>query len=150
MPVILETEDDIRAWLDTSQHGWTSSLSALLKPYEKPLEWCVCIADSVPNTHRRHVILCVTISYVVPKEVGKVSNNSPDFIKVTAIIIIFVSVARKLTPLEIKARGTAQREHRGLLRKAKGEGCFFFFFFFYSYEAHSVFFAFEDSTCSQD
>lgn len=44
-------------WLDPSKKTWSKELQSLLKPYEGELE-----------------------CYPVPKEVGKVGNNSPNFI----------------------------------------------------------------------
>ena len=58
MPVILEPKSDAwNAWLDPKRTSWSKDLQAALKPYEGDLE-----------------------CYQVPKEVGKVGNNSPDFI----------------------------------------------------------------------
>ena len=58
MPVILENgSDQIRTWLDPKRSEWTKELQSLLRPYEGELE-----------------------CYAVSKEVGKVGNNSPDFI----------------------------------------------------------------------
>ncbi|KAA1101875.1 hypothetical protein PGT21_032053 [Puccinia graminis f. sp. tritici] len=60
MPVILSDRDSIEAWLDTSSGEWSSSLSKLLKPFS--------LDDGL-------------VSYPVPKEVGKVGNQSADFLK---------------------------------------------------------------------
>ena len=41
-PVILTSEADIHAWLDTRSQTWTEALNALLDPYHdaaSPLEW---------------------------------------------------------------------------------------------------------------
>jgi putative SOS response-associated peptidase YedK len=58
MPVILENGSDaVRTWLDPARTEWTAELQALLKPYEGELE-----------------------CYPVSKDVGKVGNNSPDFL----------------------------------------------------------------------
>ncbi|KAF7713931.1 Uncharacterized protein PECH_002258 [Penicillium ucsense] len=58
MPVILDYGSDaMRKWLDPSRKSWSSELQSILKPYEGELE-------------------CFPVS----KEVGKVGNNSPDFI----------------------------------------------------------------------
>lgn len=58
MPVILDNgSGDIRTWLDPNRAGWSKELQSLLKPYEGELE-----------------------VYPVPKDVGKVGNNSPSFI----------------------------------------------------------------------
>jgi hypothetical protein len=58
MPVILEPgSEQMKAWLDPHQTTWTPELQSMLKPYDGELE-----------------------CYPVSKEVGKVGNNSPDFI----------------------------------------------------------------------
>lgn len=57
MPAILTSPDEIALWL--SSEPWSPALQALIRPYEGPLE-----------------------VYKVPQEVGKVQNDSPDFIKV--------------------------------------------------------------------
>lgn len=58
MPVILEPgSDQMKKWLDPHQTTWTKELQSILKPYEGELE-----------------------CYPVAKEVGKVGNNSPDFL----------------------------------------------------------------------
>ncbi|KAA6414627.1 MAG: hypothetical protein FRX48_01377 [Lasallia pustulata] len=58
MPVILENGSDaIRTWLDPKRCEWSKELQTLLRPYEGELE-----------------------CYPVSKDVGKVGNNSPDFI----------------------------------------------------------------------
>lgn len=58
MPVILDAGSDaMKMWLDPNRKTWSKELQSLLKPYEGELE-----------------------CYQVPKEVGKVGNNSPDFI----------------------------------------------------------------------
>ena len=58
MPVVLENgSDQIRTWLDPKRSEWSNELQSLLRPYNGELE-----------------------CYVVSKDVGKVGNNSPDFI----------------------------------------------------------------------
>ncbi|KAL1956617.1 hypothetical protein VTO42DRAFT_6964 [Malbranchea cinnamomea] len=58
MPVILDPNSPaMDAWLDPKRTTWTKELQSILKPYEGELE-----------------------CYPVSKEVGKVGNNSPDFI----------------------------------------------------------------------
>ena len=58
MPVILDPgTEEMKGWLDPSRTTWSKDLQAILKPYEGELE-----------------------CYPVTKEVGKVGNNSPDFI----------------------------------------------------------------------
>ncbi|KAL3437859.1 hypothetical protein BDV09DRAFT_161123, partial [Aspergillus tetrazonus] len=58
MPVILDPKTEAwNAWLDPKRTSWSKELQAVLKPYEGELD-----------------------CYQVPKEVGKVGNNSPNFI----------------------------------------------------------------------
>lgn len=58
MPVILDPNTEaMRTWLDPSRTSWSKDLQSILKPYEGELE-----------------------CYPVSKEVGKVGNNSPEFI----------------------------------------------------------------------
>lgn len=57
MPVILEAGSDaMKTWLDPGNAGWSKELQSLLKPYDGELE-----------------------CYPVDKAVGKVGNNSPQF-----------------------------------------------------------------------
>lgn len=57
MPVILEAGSDaMKTWLDPGNSGWSKELQSLLKPYDGELE-----------------------CYPVDKAVGKVGNNSPQF-----------------------------------------------------------------------
>lgn len=58
MPVIVDPGTDaMSTWLDPNRTTWSKDLQSILKPYEGELE-----------------------CYPVAKEVGKVGNNSPDFI----------------------------------------------------------------------
>ncbi|KAM3082645.1 hypothetical protein ACMFMF_002300 [Clarireedia jacksonii] len=58
MPVILDNgSKELRTWLDPRRFSWSKELQSLLKPYQGDLE-----------------------IYPVSKEVGKVGNNSPNFI----------------------------------------------------------------------
>jgi SOS response associated peptidase (SRAP) len=58
MPVILENgSEELRTWLDPNRSTWSKDLQSLLKPFQGELE-----------------------VYPVSKEVGKVGNNSPNFI----------------------------------------------------------------------
>ncbi|KAJ5504045.1 hypothetical protein N7463_006919 [Penicillium fimorum] len=58
MPVILDPMSEaMKKWLDPGRNTWSRELQSILKPYEGELE-----------------------CYPVPKEVGKVGNNSPNFI----------------------------------------------------------------------
>lgn len=57
MPVILEAgSDEMKMWLDPKNAGWSKELQSLLKPFDGELE-----------------------CYPVDKAVGKVGNNSPQF-----------------------------------------------------------------------
>jgi hypothetical protein len=58
MPVILENgSEELYTWLDPGRNKWSKELQSLLKPFSGELE-----------------------CYVVSKDVGKVGNNSPNFI----------------------------------------------------------------------
>ncbi|RMD39594.1 hypothetical protein DV735_g5533, partial [Chaetothyriales sp. CBS 134920] len=58
MPVILDPGSDaIKIWLDPTRNKWSKELQSVLKPFDGELE-----------------------CYPVSKDVGKVGNNSPDFI----------------------------------------------------------------------
>lgn len=58
MPVILENgSEELRTWLDPKRSTWSKELQSLLKPFQGELE-----------------------VYPVSKDVGKVGNNSPNFI----------------------------------------------------------------------
>ncbi|KAJ5295961.1 hypothetical protein PENANT_c001G00974 [Penicillium antarcticum] len=58
MPVILDpASEGMNKWLDPNTTTWSRDLQSILRPYEGELE-----------------------CYPVPKDVGKVGNNSPDFI----------------------------------------------------------------------
>ncbi|KAF8621468.1 hypothetical protein AX15_007762 [Amanita polypyramis BW_CC] len=60
-PVILSTQEALNAWLDASTQTWTPALTKLVQPY----------------SDEAHPLQC----YQVPKEVGKVGNESPSFIE---------------------------------------------------------------------
>ena len=58
MPVILDNgSEELRTWLDPKRSTWSKDLQSLLKPFKGELE-----------------------VYPVSKDVGKVGNNSPNFI----------------------------------------------------------------------
>lgn len=57
MPAVLSSPSEIALWL--SDEPWGPKLQSIIRPYEKELD-----------------------CYKVPLEVGKVQNDSPDFIKV--------------------------------------------------------------------
>lgn len=58
MPAILDQGSDaMKTWLDPGRTTWSTELQSILKPYEGELE-----------------------CYPVSKEVGKVGNNSPNFL----------------------------------------------------------------------
>ena len=65
MPLILTKRQQFDAWLDTDKHDWDKDVTALLTspPSDEP------DAEELDM-------------YAVPKEVGKVGTNSPDYIKV--------------------------------------------------------------------
>ncbi|KZT03329.1 DUF159-domain-containing protein [Laetiporus sulphureus 93-53] len=60
-PVILPSLEALNTWLDTSSQKWSDDLTKLVQPYHYPDYPLEC--------------------YQVPKEVGKVGNESPSFIQ---------------------------------------------------------------------
>ncbi|KAE8408188.1 DUF159 domain protein [Aspergillus pseudonomiae] len=89
MPVILEPNSEaMKIWLDPNRTTWSKELQSVLKPYEGELE-----------------------CYPVPKEVGKVGNNSPDFIVPVSSkenksnIANFFANAKKKTEPGVKVEG---------------------------------------------
>lgn len=79
MPVILEpNSEEMRKWLDPDRTEWDNELQSILRPYHDELD-----------------------CYAVSKDVGKVGNNSPDFI---------VPVASKANKQNIANFFEAQRE----------------------------------------
>ncbi len=94
-PVILNSQDALDRWLDTSTQTWDPKLNRLLDPYndsDAPLEWYVPNSHLQSNiyspliTHSRahanaYVRTLTHNSYAVPKEVGKVGVESPTFIE---------------------------------------------------------------------
>jgi putative SOS response-associated peptidase YedK len=82
MPVILDPGSDaLLTWLDPKRYEWTMELQALLKPYAGELE-----------------------VYPVSKEVGKVGNNSPNF------IIPIASKENKRNIANFFAKGPAKKD----------------------------------------
>ncbi|KAL4942986.1 hypothetical protein BDV06DRAFT_211418 [Aspergillus oleicola] len=97
MPVILDPKSDAwNAWLDPKRTSWSKDLQAALKPYEGDLE-----------------------CYQVPKEVGKVGNNSPDFIvpvdskENKSNIVNFFANAKKNEPTKDEGEEVAVKEDDG-------------------------------------
>ncbi|KAI0776781.1 hypothetical protein BD413DRAFT_645602 [Trametes elegans] len=82
-PVILPDKAALDAWLDTSSRTWTAELGRLCASY---------------TAHDAHPLLC----YQVPKEVGKIGNESPAFVQPVQhrILALFASqaAARKRSP----------------------------------------------------
>lgn len=82
MPVILENGSEaLRTWLDPKRSTWSKELQGLLKPFRGELE-----------------------VYAVSKEVGKVGNNSPNF------IIPVASTENKSNIANFFAKGAAKGE----------------------------------------
>lgn len=79
-PVFLTSKETLDRWLDVSPQTWTPELSQMVQPYDNDivqLEWYVLW--STPNFYAFFVHR--SISYQVPKEVGKVGTESPSFIE---------------------------------------------------------------------
>lgn len=100
MPVILDPNTDaMRTWLDPSRTTWSKDLQSILKPYEGDLE-----------------------CYPVSKEVGKVGNNSPEFIvpinsaENKSNIANFFANAKKEAPLKNEPASQDTEARRGVKR----------------------------------
>ncbi|KZV72424.1 DUF159-domain-containing protein [Peniophora sp. CONT] len=91
-PVILDSSASIDSWLDTSTEGWNKHLAHLL--------------DSLPNATEK--LDC----YAVPKEVGKVGNESPSFI---------VPVEKRRDGLEAMFSKQAKSGVEGVGKRKRGE-----------------------------
>ncbi|RDW62718.1 hypothetical protein BP5796_11020 [Coleophoma crateriformis] len=84
MPVILDNgSEELRTWLDPKRSTWTKELQSLLKPYHGELE-----------------------VYPVSKDVGKVGNNSPQF------MIPVASSENKSNIANFFAKGTAAQKEK--------------------------------------
>lgn len=93
MPVILE-KDDVKTWLDPTRTEWTKELQHLLKPSDTEFE-----------------------IYAVSKEVGKVGNNSPNF------IIPVASTENKNNIANFFAKGpTGKKDDKKVGKKENVEG----------------------------
>lgn len=88
MPVILDNGSDaIRTWLDPKRSEWSKELQSLLRPYEGELE-----------------------CYPVSKDVGKVGNNSPDFIVPVASTENKNNIANFFSNAQGSAKGQGKKE----------------------------------------
>lgn len=93
MPVILENgSEDIKTWLDPKRYTWSKELQDLLRPSDTELE-----------------------CYPVSKEVGKVGNNSPNF------IIPVASSENKSNIANFFAKGAAKENTKSASTTLKSE-----------------------------
>lgn len=93
MPVILENRsEDIRTWLDPGRYTWSKELQSLLRPSDTELE-----------------------CYPVSKDVGKVGNNSPNF------IIPIASSENKSNIANFFAKGAVKPDPKPISTKIKSE-----------------------------
>ncbi|RDW93362.1 SOS response-associated peptidase [Aspergillus mulundensis] len=105
MPVILEPNTEAwNAWLDPKRTTWSKELQAALKPYEGELD-----------------------CYQVPKEVGKVGNNSPDFIvpvdskeNKSNIANFFANAKKKSEPTENERKDAVAVKEEDAAQSASG------------------------------
>ena len=77
-PVMLFTQEALNLWLDTSAQSWTPELTGLVQPYNEKvyhLDWYATLVSFYGRSGSN------SISYQVPKEVGRVGNESPSFIQ---------------------------------------------------------------------
>ncbi|KAL1310600.1 hypothetical protein AAFC00_000875 [Neodothiora populina] len=88
MPVILENgSEEMKLWLDPSRSSWSKELQSLLQPYRGELE-----------------------CYAVDKAVGKVGNNSPNFIVPISSKENKNNIANFFSKQKEEARGQAETE----------------------------------------
>lgn len=107
MPVILEPNSEaMRTWLDPRRTTWTKELQSILKPYEGELE-----------------------CYPVAKEVGKVGNDSPEFIIPVSskenkgnIANFFANAAKKGAATGKPDEKTAVSEERRVVKDTDSRG----------------------------
>jgi hypothetical protein len=106
MPVILENgSEELRTWLDPNRSTWSKELQSLLKPFQGELD-----------------------VYPVSKEVGKVGNNSPNFIIPVASsenksnIANFFKVPAKTSPSANSKSENPKKEPKGTLIKNEDLG----------------------------
>ncbi|KZF18930.1 DUF159-domain-containing protein [Xylona heveae TC161] len=93
MPVILDNGSEaLRTWLDPKRSTWSKELQSLLRPYDGKLE-----------------------CYAVPKEVGKVGNNSPSF------VIPIASTENKSNIANFFANANKAEKKKGQIGKVKAE-----------------------------
>ena len=86
MPVILgRRSEDVKTWLDPDRSEWSAELQSLLRPYEGELE-----------------------CYAVSKEVGKVGNNSAQF------VVPVDSAANKSNIANFFGRQQVKQEEEGI------------------------------------
>lgn len=89
MPVILENgSEELRTWLDPKRSTWSTELQSLLKPFSGELEL-----------------------YPVSQEVGKVGNNSPNFIIPVASKENKSNIANFFANAKGSAKGKEEKEH---------------------------------------
>jgi len=94
MPVILENgSEEIRTWLDPKRSTWSKDLQTLLRPFSGELE-----------------------IYPVSKEVGKVGNNSPNF------IIPVASTENKSNIANFFAKGAPKGDSKSTVSAKPAEG----------------------------
>lgn len=106
MPAILDPNTEaMRTWLDPSRTSWSKDLQSILKPYEGELE-----------------------CYPVSKEVGKVGNNSPEFIvpinsaeNKSNIANFFANAKKKEAPLKKEPAPQDTEARQGVKRELTEE-----------------------------
>lgn len=81
MPVILRSVEQAERWLDTTTHEFSEDIAKLLKPFDGPLECYGTLCEAVCGVCLQRLTCACS---AVPKEVGKTSENSPDFIRPVA------------------------------------------------------------------
>lgn len=107
MPVILEADsEEMWKWLDPKRTEWSNELQSILKPYAKELD-----------------------CYAVSKDVGKVGNNSPDFIVPVAStankqnIVNFFNAQKESKKSNDAKKPTQKEENHAQALSPKQENC---------------------------
>ncbi|KAH9464780.1 hypothetical protein MJO28_001511 [Puccinia striiformis f. sp. tritici] len=104
MPVILSDRESMEEWMDVSSGEWSNKLGRLLKPFD------------LDNG---------LIAYPVPKEVGKVGNQSPDFLRPISqrkgnIMSFFKQQVSPSKPSSSSKSGTSSSNPKAKITAKKG------------------------------
>ena len=100
MPVILgRRSEDVKTWLEPDRSEWSAELQSLLRPYEGELE-----------------------CYAVSKDVGKVRNDSAQFVVPVDSAANKSNIANFFGRQQVKEEEEEGIEGKGIKREADEEG----------------------------